>query len=98
MPRRNLRPTALQPTSPSRVGPGVCWDNAVAGTFFSSLKNEMYHPQVFSTKALARMSVAEYIEVFPTANDPTPASAAAPRPKPGSTTRPHRHGDNPSGL
>lgn len=43
---------------------GVCWDNAVAETFFASLKNEMYHQQVFTTKARARMAVAEYIEVF----------------------------------
>ena len=43
---------------------GVCWDNAVAETFFASLKNEMYHQQVFATRARARMAVAEYIEVF----------------------------------
>ena len=43
---------------------GVAWDNAVAETFFASLKNEMYHHQVFTTRARARMAVAEYIEVF----------------------------------
>src|SRR5690625_2061689 len=45
---------------------GVCWDNAVAETFFASLKNEMYHQQVFTTRSRARerMAVAEYIEVF----------------------------------
>src|SRR5699024_6454931 len=43
---------------------GVCRDNAVAETFFASLKNEMYHQQVFATRARARMAVAEYIEVF----------------------------------
>src|SRR5690625_150245 len=43
---------------------GVCWDNAVAETFFASLKNEMYHHQVFTTRARARMAVAEYIEVI----------------------------------
>src|SRR5699024_7417488 len=43
---------------------GVCWDNAVAETFFASLKNEMYHQQVFTTRPRARMAVAEYIEVF----------------------------------
>ena len=43
---------------------GICWDNAVAETFFASLKNEMYHQQIFATRARARMAEAEYIEVF----------------------------------
>ena len=43
---------------------GVCWDNAAAETFFATLKNEMYHQQVFHTRARARFAVAEYIEVF----------------------------------
>lgn len=40
------------------------WDNAAAETFFATLKNEMYHQQVFTTRARARFAVAEYIEVF----------------------------------
>lgn len=43
---------------------GVCWDNAAAETFFAMLKNEMYHQQVFATRARARFAVAAYIEVF----------------------------------
>jgi transposase InsO family protein len=43
---------------------GVCWDNAAAESFFSSLKNEMYHRYRFTTRARARFAVAEYIEVF----------------------------------
>lgn len=43
---------------------GVCWDNAVAESFFASLKNEMYYHQVFHTRARARFAVMEYIEVF----------------------------------
>ena len=43
---------------------GVCWDNAVAESFFATLKNEMYHRQRFTTKARARFAVADYIEVF----------------------------------
>lgn len=43
---------------------GVCWDNAVAEAFFSTLKNEMYHHHVFINQDLARHKVAEYIEVF----------------------------------
>jgi transposase InsO family protein len=43
---------------------GVCWDNAVAESFFAALKNEMYYRQSFATRARARFAVAEYIEVF----------------------------------
>jgi putative transposase len=43
---------------------GVCWDNAVAESFFAALKNEMYYRQSFTTRARARFAVAEYIEVF----------------------------------
>lgn len=43
---------------------GMCWDNSVAKSFFSSLKNEMYHHQVFVTRARARFAVADYIEIF----------------------------------
>jgi putative transposase len=49
-------------TSTGRTG--VCWDNAAAESFFSALKNEMYHRQAFPTKARARFAVADYIEVF----------------------------------
>lgn len=41
----------------------MCWDNAVAESFFASLKKEMYHRQSFATRARARVKVAEYIEV-----------------------------------
>jgi len=43
---------------------GVCWDNAVAESFFSALKNEMFHHHRFATRARARFAVADYIEVF----------------------------------
>jgi len=43
---------------------GVCWDNAVAESFFATLKNEMYYRHIFPTRARARFAVAEYIEVF----------------------------------
>lgn len=42
---------------------GVCWDNAVAESFFASLTKEMYHQQSFATRSRARVAVAEYIEV-----------------------------------
>ena len=34
---------------------GVCWDNAVAESFFASLKNEMYYHRVFETRKRARV-------------------------------------------
>jgi len=43
---------------------GGCWDNAVAESFFSALKNEMFHHHRFDTRARARFAVADYIEVF----------------------------------
>ena len=43
---------------------GVCWDNAAAESFFASMKNEMYHRELFPTRARARFAVADYIEVF----------------------------------
>jgi putative transposase len=43
---------------------GVCWDNAMAESFFAALKNELVHRSVFPTRAHARRAVAEYIEIF----------------------------------
>lgn len=43
---------------------GQCWDNALAESFFASLKNELVYRTVFATQAKARAAVAEYIEVF----------------------------------
>ncbi len=43
---------------------GVCWDNAVAESAFSSLKNEFYHHHSFTTRQEARRGVMKYIEVF----------------------------------
>lgn len=41
---------------------GVCWDNAVAESFFSHLKTEMYHHHDFPHHMAARTAVMEYIE------------------------------------
>ena len=43
---------------------GVCWDNALAESFFGALKNELVHRCVFTTRERARTAIAEYIEVF----------------------------------
>jgi putative transposase len=43
---------------------GNCYDNAVAESFFSSLKNELVNHCSFKTREEARTAVFEYIEVF----------------------------------
>lgn len=43
---------------------GVCWDNAMAESFFAALKNELIYRVALPTRDKARRLVAEYIEVF----------------------------------
>jgi putative transposase len=43
---------------------GNCWDNAVAESFFSSLKQELVYTTDFDTHEQARTALFEYIEVF----------------------------------
>jgi transposase InsO family protein len=44
--------------------PRQCWDNAVAESFFSSLKEELIYRQSWATRAQARRAIVDYIEVF----------------------------------
>ena len=43
---------------------GNCWDNAVAESFFSSLKKERIRKRIYKTRDLARADIFDYIEVF----------------------------------
>lgn len=43
---------------------GVCWDNSMAESFFSMLKNERVYRTVYATKAQARKDLILYIEGF----------------------------------
>jgi len=43
---------------------GNCWDNAPMESFFSSLKTELIHDQLYLTRAAARHDAFDYIEVF----------------------------------
>jgi len=43
---------------------GNCWDNAVAESFFHTLKTELIHHQRYPTRAEAKQDIFEYIEVF----------------------------------
>ncbi|MER7009750.1 IS3 family transposase [Dactylosporangium sp. NPDC000555] len=41
---------------------GQCWDNAVAESFFATIKTELMHRQAWPTRAAARQAIFEYIE------------------------------------
>lgn len=43
---------------------GDCWDNAVAESFFSTIKTELLDRSPWPTRAKARTAIAEWIEVF----------------------------------
>ena len=43
---------------------GQCWDNALAESFFASLKNERVHHMVYPTRKAAQEDIARYIELF----------------------------------
>lgn len=43
---------------------GNCWDNAVAESFFSSLKKERIKKHIYKTRELARNDVGDYISVY----------------------------------
>lgn len=43
---------------------GNCWDNAVAESFFASVKVELVHDAAWATRAAARTELFEYLEVF----------------------------------
>jgi len=49
---------------PSMSRRGNCWDNAVAESFFSSLKKERIKKRVYKTRSLARADIFDYIESF----------------------------------
>ena len=43
---------------------GNCWDNAVAESFFATLKVELVHAAAWHTRAVARTALFEYLELF----------------------------------
>ncbi|WP_220676585.1 IS3 family transposase [Klebsiella pasteurii] len=50
--------------APSMSRRGNCWDNAVAESFFSSLKKERIRKRIYKTRDLVRADIFDYIEVF----------------------------------
>ena len=61
-------PSASRPAPPGSrnrwAARGVCYDNAVAESFFATLKKELVHDRSWPSKAELRAEVFEYIEVF----------------------------------
>ena len=49
---------------PSMSRRGNCWDNAVAESFFSSLKKERIKKRIYKTRDLAKADIFDYIEMF----------------------------------
>lgn len=59
--RRFRRSYKLEPSLRRK---GNCWDNAVAESFFSSLKRERVKKKIYRTRELALADVADYIDNF----------------------------------
>ena len=43
---------------------GNCWDNAVAESFFKTLKVELVYQNKYETRQQAELSIFEYIETW----------------------------------
>ena len=43
---------------------GHCWDNAVAESFFHTLKVELIHRERFKTREEAKQKIFEYVELY----------------------------------
>jgi len=48
----------------SMSGKGDCWDNAPMESFWATLKTELVNRERYATRAQARASIFEYVEVF----------------------------------
>jgi putative transposase len=59
--RRFCRDHGLKPSMSRR---GNCWDNAVAESFFSSLKKERVRRRIYKTRDEARADLFDYVEMF----------------------------------
>jgi putative transposase len=59
--RRFCRAHHLEPSMSRR---GNCWVNAVAESFFSSLKKERIKKRIYNTRDMANAEIYDYIEMF----------------------------------
>ena len=49
---------------PSMSRKGDCWDNAVAESFFATIKGEMLDQERFETRAEATAAIADYVDTL----------------------------------
>ena len=59
--RRFCKTNHLEPSMSRR---GNCWDNAVAESFFSSLKKERVRKKIYRTREIAQAEISDYIDLF----------------------------------
>jgi len=59
--QRFCRSHNLQPSMSRR---GNCWDNAVAESFFSSLKKERIKKRIYKNREIATSDISDYIDSF----------------------------------
>jgi putative transposase len=59
--RRFCKANHLEPSMSRR---GNCWDNAVAESFFSTLKKERIKKRIYADRETAALDLAEYIDSF----------------------------------
>jgi putative transposase len=59
--RRFCRAHHLEPSMSRR---GNCWDNAVAESFFGSLKKERIKKRIYKTREIATADIRDYIDSF----------------------------------
>ena len=59
--RRFCRTNGLEPSMSRR---GNCWDNAVAESFFSSLKKERIKKRIYKNRDEATADISDYIDTF----------------------------------
>ncbi len=60
--RAILKTTSLITQSMSRKG--NCWDNAVAESFFKTIKSELIYRRTYSNRKAAELDIFEYIEIW----------------------------------
>jgi len=59
--RRQLRKNGIRQSMSNK---GNCYDNAIAESFFKTLKTELIYHKRYKTREEAKLDLFEYIEVF----------------------------------
>ena len=77
---------------------GVCWDNAMAESFWATLKTEYYYRRTFTTRDQVYTGVAPGSKTSTTAAASTPAWAANPPSNTNYTKRPGQQPHKQTGV